>query len=38
VVEQALAHAIGNAVAVAYRRSGLFERRKELMGLGRLSD
>ena len=32
VVEQALAHAIGNAVEKAYRRSDLFEKRRKLMG------
>jgi integrase len=31
VVEQALAHAIGNAVEAAYRRSDLFELRARLM-------
>jgi integrase len=31
VVEQALAHAIGNAVEAAYRRGDLFEKRKALM-------
>ena len=32
VVEQALAHAIGNAVEKAYRRSDLFDKRRKLMG------
>jgi integrase len=32
VVEQALAHAIGNAVEKAYRRSDLFKKRRKLMG------
>jgi integrase len=31
VVEQALAHAIGNKVEAAYRRGDLFEQRKHLM-------
>ena len=31
VVEQALAHAIGNKVEAAYRRSDLFEKRRRLM-------
>ena len=31
VVEQALAHSIGNAVEAAYRRGGLFEKRIALM-------
>lgn len=31
VVEQALAHTIGNAVEAAYRRGDLLERRRELM-------
>ena len=31
VVEQALAHAIGNAVEAAYRRGDLFEKRRRLM-------
>jgi hypothetical protein len=31
VVEQALAHTIGNAVEAAYRRGDLFEKRKALM-------
>lgn len=31
VVEQALAHSIGNAVEAAYRRGDLLERRRELM-------
>jgi integrase len=31
VVEQALAHAIGNAVERAYRRGDLFEKRRQLM-------
>jgi integrase len=31
VVEQALAHAIGNAVEKAYRRGDLFEKRRALM-------
>jgi len=31
VVEQALAHAIGNAVERAYRRGDLFEKRRALM-------
>jgi integrase len=32
VVEQALAHAIGNGVEAAYRRGDLFEKRRRLMG------
>src|SRR5262249_27035425 len=31
VVEQALAHAIGNGVEAAYRRGDLFEKRRQLM-------
>jgi len=31
VVEQALAHAIGNAVEAAYRRGDLFDKRRQLM-------
>jgi integrase len=31
VVEQALAHSIGNAVEAAYRRGDLFEKRRQLM-------
>jgi len=31
VVEQALAHTIGNAVEAAYRRGDLFEKRRQLM-------
>jgi integrase len=31
VVEQALAHAIGNGVEAAYRRGDLFEKRRRLM-------
>jgi integrase len=31
VVEQALAHTIGNAVEAAYRRGDLFEKRRHLM-------
>jgi integrase len=31
VVEQALAHTIGNAVEAAYRRTDLFDKRRELM-------
>jgi integrase len=31
VVEMALAHAIGNKVEAAYRRSDLFERRRRIM-------
>ena len=31
VVEQAIAHAIGNAVEAAYRRGDLFEKRRHLM-------
>lgn len=31
VVEQALAHAVGNAVERAYRRSDLFDKRRKLM-------
>jgi integrase len=31
VVEMALAHAIPNAVEAAYRRSDLFDKRRELM-------
>jgi integrase len=31
VVEQALAHSIGNAVEAAYRRGDLFEKRRKLM-------
>jgi integrase len=31
VVEQALAHAIGNAVEAAYRRGDLFDKRRALM-------
>ncbi len=31
VVEQALAHAIGNSVEAAYRRGDLFEKRRALM-------
>jgi integrase len=31
VAEQALAHAIGNAVEAAYRRGDLFEKRRRLM-------
>jgi integrase len=31
VIEQALAHAIGNAVERAYRRGDLFEKRRHLM-------
>jgi integrase len=31
VVEQALAHAIGNGVEAAYRRGDLFEKRSRLM-------
>jgi integrase len=31
VVEQALAHAVGNAVERAYRRGDLFEKRRKLM-------
>jgi integrase len=31
VVEQAVAHAIGNAVEAAYRRGDLFEKRRKLM-------
>jgi integrase len=31
VVEQALAHAIGNKVEAAYRRTDLFEQRRQLM-------
>jgi integrase len=31
VLEQALAHSIGNAVEKAYRRGDLFEKRKRLM-------
>lgn len=33
VVEQALAHTVGNAVEAAYRRGDLLERRRELMEL-----
>ena len=33
VVEQALAHTIGNAVEAAYRRGDLLERRRKLMEL-----
>ena len=31
VVEQALAHVIGNAVEAAYRRGDLFDKRRKLM-------
>jgi integrase len=31
VIEQALAHAIGNAVEAAYRRGDLFDKRRQLM-------
>ena len=31
VIEQALAHVLGNAVELAYRRSDLFEKRRELL-------
>jgi integrase len=31
VVEQALAHTIGNAVEAAYRRGDLFDKRRRLM-------
>ena len=31
VVDQALAHAVGNGVEAAYRRRDLFEKRRQLM-------
>ena len=33
VAEMALAHAIGDKVAAAYRRGDLFEKRRQLMGM-----